>query len=124
MLAGTSKVVGNNYGNITKGVLCITVSTQPNLLPSSCGSTPCNTYWSTYGFDISGLLPSFTGTDGAIFYDQPDYARFGTWIDDNYYVTFDLLDAETGSDGTNGSNNDNPRFCGLPDLGQHAPSGQ
>jgi hypothetical protein len=99
VLVGMAKVLGSN-GNITKGVLCIAVSTSDELLQSNthCGfSTGYCNFWSTYGFDITALLPSITD-DSVVYYDLPDYARFGTWgVDNNYYVTFDLLDYENNS---------------------------
>jgi hypothetical protein len=104
VLVGMAKVVGGS-GNITKGVLCIAVSTLDNLIQSDthCDAqgVPCS-FWSTYGFDITSLLPSVT-VSGTVYYDLPDYARFGTWVKDgNYYVTFDLLDNEPSTTGNNG----------------------
>src|SRR5271165_6914447 len=103
VLVGMAKVMGN-HNNITNGILCIAVSTSDQLLLPNTSNPNCffpNGYcnfWSTYGFDITSLLPSFTDSNNVVYYDLPDYARFGTWVGDgNYYVTFDLLDGENNA---------------------------
>jgi hypothetical protein len=99
VLTGMAFNMGSN-NNITAGALCIAVSTTDGLLQQD--SQHCNfsggycSFWSTYGFNITTLLPSFE--DNQVYYDdRPDYARFGTFVDGDYYVTFDVLDDEPGT---------------------------
>jgi hypothetical protein len=79
VLFGMAWVLGES-GQITNGVLCIAVSTSDNLIqgPANCGGNgevSCN-FWSTYGFDITSLLPSYYDSETHVtYYDQPDYGH-------------------------------------------------
>jgi uncharacterized repeat protein (TIGR03803 family) len=98
VISGTAHWVDKN--NVTRWTLCIAVSTTDNLLQTNKNCDPNEEYpcsfWSTYAFDLSTVLP----TDSGI-YDRADYARFGVWNDGNYYVTFDMLDNNLAGNNAN-----------------------
>jgi hypothetical protein len=89
-LAGTS-VPATGQSNAGHSFLCTATSTTDNLY-QTCSFNACPSYWSAFAFDVTSLMPSDNGVP-----DFADYARFGTWNDKNYYMTFDFVDNNSNS---------------------------